>query len=203
MFSKGFIAYRTMLAFKYVFKRIQKVFWGTFVLEKIKMRLIKVVILIFFVHAHFLIFVVNSEGQNIIKKYIQSDVRAGDIPREPGWKDPAYRGWEVLSIPGLISTYYDLDLDGKLDYMVTRKISRKASSEEIDMDRAIELAQYDQQAVYFSNPVIYFASKYPLFYCKGLDYRKNCRNIWVDISEDGLNGNEEIYTLSSPLQDAH
>ena len=167
------------------------------------MRLIKIMILIFFIHPHFLIFVVSSEGANITKKYIQSDFQAGDIPKEPGWKDPAYRGWEVLSIPGLISTYYDLDLDGKLDYMVTRKISRKASSEEIDMDRAIELAQYDQQAVFFSNPVIYFTSKYPLFYCKGLDYRKNCRNIWVDISEDGLNGNEEVYTLSSPLQDAH
>ena len=167
------------------------------------MKVLKTIVLVFFIHAHFLIFVVNSEGANITKKYIQSDVQMGDIPKEPGWKDPAYRGWEVLSIPGLISTYYDLDLDGKLDYMVTRKISRKASSEEIDMKRAIELAQYDQQAVYFSNPVIYFASKYPLFYCKGLDYRKNCRNVWVDISEDGLNGNEEIYTLSSPLQNAH
>ncbi len=191
-----------MLAFKYVFKRIKKYF-GVLSFGEEKMRLVKVVILIFFIHAHSLIFVVNSEGANITKENIQSDVQAGDIPREPGWKDPAYRGWEVLSIPGLISTYYDLDLDGKLDYMVTRKISRKASSEEIDMDRAIELAQYDQQAVFFSNPVIYFTSKYPLFYCKGLDYRKNCRNIWVDISEDGLNGNEEVYTLSSPLQDAH
>ena len=202
MFSKGFIAYRTVLAFKYVFKRIKKYF-GVLSFGEEKMRLVKVVILIFFIHAHSLIFVVNSEGSNITKENIQSDVKAGDIPREPGWKAPAYRGWEVLSIPGLISTYYDLDLDGKLDYMVTRKISRKASSEEIDMDRAIELAQYDQQAVFFSNPVIYFTSKYPLFYCKGLDYRKNCRNIWVDISEDGLNGNEEVYTLSSPLQDAH
>ena len=202
MFSKGFIAYRTVLAFKYVFKRIKKYF-GVLSFGEEQMRLVKVVILIFFIHAHSLIFVVNSEGANITKENIQSDVKAGDIPREPGWKAPAYRGWEVLSIPGLISTYYDLDLDGKLDYMVTRKISRKASSEEVDMDRAIELAQYDQQAVFFSNPVIYFTSKYPLFYCKGLDYRKNCRNIWVDISEDGLNGNEEVYTLSSPLQDAH
>ena len=202
MFSKGFIAYRTVLAFKYVFKRIKKYF-GVLSFGEEQMRLVKVVILIFFIHAHSLIFVVNSEGANITIENIQSDVKAGDIPREPGWKAPAYRGWEVLSIPGLISTYYDLDLDGKLDYMVTRKISRKASSEEIDMDRAIELAQYDQQAVFFSNPVIYFTSKYPLFYCKGLDYRKNCRNIWVDISEDGLNGNEEVYTLSSPLQDAH
>ena len=167
------------------------------------MKVIKTIVLVFFVHAYFLIFVDNPEGSNVTKEYIQSDVQVGDIPREPGWKAPAYRGWEVLSIPGLISTYYDLNLDGKLDYMVTRKISRKASSEEIDMDRAIELAQYDQQAVFFSNPVIYFASKYPLFYCKGLDYRKNCRNIWVDISEDGLNGNEEIYTSSSPLQNAH
>ena len=202
MLSKGFIAYRTVLAFKYVFKRFKKYF-GVLAFGEEKMRLVKVVILIFFIHAHSLIFVVNSEGANITKENIQSDVKAGDIPREPGWKAPAYRGWEVLSIPGLISTYYDLDLDGKLDYMVTRKISRKASSEEIDMDRAIELAQYDQQAVFFSNPVIYFTSKYPLFYCKGLDYRKNCRNIWVDISEDGLNGNEEIYTSSSPLQNAH
>jgi len=202
VFSKGFIAYRTVLAFKYVFKRIKKYF-GVLSFGEEKMRLFKVVILIFFIHAHSLIFVVNSEGANLTKENIQSDVKAGDIPREPGWKAPAYRGWEVLSIPGLISTYYDLDLDGKLDYMVTRKISRKASSEEVDMDRAIELAQYDQQAVFFSNPVIYFTSKYPLFYCKGLDYRKNCRNIWVDISEDGLNGNEEVYTLSSPLQDAH
>jgi hypothetical protein len=87
--------------------------------------------------------------------------------------------------------------------MVTRKIARKASSEEIDMARAIELAQYDHHAVYFSNPVIYFTSKYPLFYCKGLDYRKNCRNIWVDISEDGLNGNEEVYTLGSPTQNTN
>ena len=90
------------------------------------------------------------------------------------------------------------DLDGQLDYMVIRKILRKASSDEIDMAQAIDSAQYDGLAVYFSNPVIYFANKYPLFYCKGLDYRKNCRNIWVDISEDGLNGNEEVYTLSSP-----
>ena len=167
------------------------------------MRVLQTVILVFFVHAHFLIFVVESEGQNVLKEYAQSESAASDIPKEPGWKDPAYRGWEVLNVPGLISTYYDLDLDGKLDYMVTRKILRKASSEEIDMARAIELAQYDHQAVYFSNPVIYFASKYPLFYCKGLDYRKNCRNIWVDISEDGLNGNEEVYTSSSPLQNAH
>ena len=167
------------------------------------MRVAQTMILIFFVHAHFLIFVFESEGQSIPKESLIQTSTVDDIPKEPGWRDPAYRGWEVLSIPGLISTYYDLDLDGKLDYMVTRKIARKVSSEEIDMARAIELAQYDQQAVYFSNPVIYFASKYPLFYCKGLDYRKNCRNIWVDISEDGLNGNEEVYTLGSPHQNTN
>ena len=167
------------------------------------MRITQTMILIFFVHAYFLIFVFESEGQSTPKDYLVQTSTVDDIPKEPGWRDPAYRGWEVLSIPGLISTYYDLDLDGKLDYMVTRKIARKASSEEIDMARAIELAQYDHHAVYFSNPVIYFANKYPLFYCKGLDYRKNCRNIWVDISEDGLNGNEEVYTLGSPLQNTH
>ena len=167
------------------------------------MKVAQTMILIFFVHAHFLIFVFESEGQSIPKEYLIQTSTVDDIPKEPGWRDPAYRGWEVLSIPGLISTYYDLDLDGKLDYMVTRKILRKAAAEEIDMAQAIDLAQYDGQAVYFSNPVVYFANKYPLFYCIGLDYRKNCRNIWIDISEDGLNGNEEVYSLSSPLRNAH
>ena len=167
------------------------------------MRVAQILILVVFVYAQFLIFVFESEGQNSLKEGLMQINTLDDIPKEPGWRNPSYRGWEVLSIPGLISTYYDLDLDGNLDYMVTRKIARKASSEEIDMAQAIELAQYDHQAVYFSNPVIYFASKYPLFYCKGLDYRKNCRNIWVDISEDGLNGNEEVYTLGSPIQNTN
>ena len=167
------------------------------------MRFAQIVIFVFFVQAHFLIFVFESEGQLNLKEDLVQISTLGDIPKEPGWRDSAYRGWEVLSIPGLISTYYDLDLDGKLDYMVTRKITRKASSEEIGMARAIELAEYDHQAVYFSNPVIYFASRYPLFYCKGLDYRKNCRNIWVDISEDGLNGNEEVYNLGPPTQNTN
>jgi hypothetical protein len=120
------------------------------------------------------------------------------IPKEPGWKDPSYRGWEVMSIPGLISTYYDLDLDGQLDYMVIRKIIRKASSEEVDVDQALRIAKFDGLSVYFTTPIIYFTNRHPLFFCKGLDYRKNCRDIWVDIAEDGLNGNEELYTLSTP-----
>ena len=167
------------------------------------MKIIQTMVLFFLVQAHFLIFVVESNTQNVPKEYSQGKSTVDNIPKEPGWKDPSYRGWEVLGIPGLISTYYDLDLDGKLDYMVTRKILRKTAAEEIDMAQAIDQAQYDNLAVYFSNPIIYFANKYPLFYCMGLDYRKNCRNIWIDISEDGLNGNEEVYTLSSPLQNTH
>ena len=120
------------------------------------------------------------------------------IPKEPGWKDPSYRGWEVMSIPGLISTYYDLDLDGKLDYMVIRKILQKATAESTEIDQAIAIAKHEGMSVYFSHPIIYFTHRHPLFYCKGVDYRKNCRDIWVDIAEDGLNGNEELYTLSTP-----
>ncbi len=120
------------------------------------------------------------------------------IPKEPGWKAPSYRGWELLSVPGLISTYYDLDQDGTLDYMVIRKIMRKVFASDTTMEEAIEMARYDGMAVYFSNPAIYFTNKNPLFYCKGVDFRKNCRDIWVDIAEDGLNGNEELYTLSTP-----
>ena len=120
------------------------------------------------------------------------------IPKEPGWRDSSYRGWELLSIPGLIATYYDLDLDGKLDYQVIRKIIRKGSSEKMTIQDAIQSARIDNLTVYVSNPVIYFTTKYPLFYCMGVDFRRNCRNIWIDVAEDGLNGNETLYTLSKP-----
>lgn len=120
------------------------------------------------------------------------------IPKEPGWKHPTYRGWESLSVPGLIATYYDLDRDGKLDYMVIRKVIRKASAEETTIEQAIEIAQFDNLSVYFSHPVMFFANRNPLFYCKGVDARKNCIDIWVDIAEDGLNGNEELYSLATP-----
>jgi hypothetical protein len=120
------------------------------------------------------------------------------IPKEPGWKHPSYRGWESLSVPGLIATYYDLDRDGKLDYMVIRKVIRKASSEETTIEQAIEIAQFDNLSVYFSHPVMFFANRNPLFYCKGVDSRRNCTDIWVDIAEDGLNGNEQLYSLATP-----
>ncbi len=120
------------------------------------------------------------------------------IPKEPGWGTPSYRGWELLSIPGLIATYYDLDLDGRLDYQVIRKIIRKGTRSKMTIQEAIQSARIDNLTVYVSNPVIYFTSKYALFYCLGVDFRRNCRNIWVDVSEDGLNGNETLYTLSKP-----
>lgn len=120
------------------------------------------------------------------------------IPAEPGWNDPSYRGWEIISITGLISTYYDLDSDGKLDYMVIRKIMRKVSADLITVEQAIQIAKSDNLSVYMSNPVVYFTKKFPMFYCLGVDYRRNCNDMWVDIEEDGLNGNEELYTLSTP-----
>lgn len=126
------------------------------------------------------------------------DVPSSKIPREPGWKDPSYRGWEIISINGLIATYYDLKHSGALDYMVIRRILRKTSSEDMSVDEAIESAKRDNIAVYISTPIIYFASKYPLFYCLGVDFNRNCKDIWIDVQEDGLNGNEVKYTLSEP-----
>ncbi len=103
-----------------------------------------------------------------------------------------------MNLTGLLSTYYDLDLDGQLDYMVIRKIIKKSRAEGMTVEKAIEIARVDNLSVYFSHPVVYFANEAPLFYCLGLDARRNCRNIWIDIAEDGLNGNEELYTLSTP-----
>lgn len=128
----------------------------------------------------------------------EKPVSAAEIPKEPGWRHPSYRGWESLSVPGLVATYYDLDLDRQLDYMVIRKVIRKASAEETTIEKAIEIAKLDGLSVFFSHPVVYFTNRNPLFYCLGVDYRRNCRDIWVDIAEDGLNGNEELYTLSTP-----
>ncbi|MEC8956806.1 MAG: hypothetical protein VX495_00300 [Nitrospinota bacterium] len=121
-----------------------------------------------------------------------------EIPKEPGWNHPSYRGWESMSVPGLVATYYDLDLDSQLDYMVIRKVIRKASAEETTIAKAIEIAKFDDLSIFFSHPVVYFTNRNPLFYCMGVDYRRNCQDIWVDIAEDGLNGNEETYTLSTP-----
>ena len=121
-----------------------------------------------------------------------------EIPKEPGWNAPSYRGWELMSVPGLISTFYDLNQNGELDYMVIRKVLRKASAEEVTVEEAINLARLDNLSLYISHPLIYFTNRHPLFYCRGLDFRKNCRNMWVDLSEDGLNGNEMLYTLSKP-----
>lgn len=125
----------------------------------------------------------------------QEDIQ---IPQEPGWNAPEYRGWELLSVTGLIATFYDLDLDGKLDYQVIRKIIRKTPKHGTSIKQAIESARIDNLTVYVSYPVIYFTSKYPMFYCLGVDLRRNCVNIWVDVEEDGLNGNETMYTLSAP-----
>ena len=127
-----------------------------------------------------------------------SDLSNQGIPKEPGWNHPSYRGWESLSVPGLISTFYDLDRDGKLDYMVIRKVIRKGSAEETTIEQAIEIAKFDNQSVFLSHPMVFFTSRNPLFYCKGVDSRRNCQNMWVDIAEDGLNGNEELYTLATP-----
>ena len=68
----------------------------------------------------------------------------------------------------------------------------------LPLNKAIEIAKFDNLSVYFSHPVVFFANRNPLFYCKGVDSRRNCNNRWVDIAEDGLNGNEELYMLSTP-----
>lgn len=138
---------------------------------------------------------VLAAGESAVLKKSDSLI---EIPKEPGWNHPSYRGWESMSVPGLVATYYDLDLDSQLDYMVIRKVIRKASAEETTIEKAIEIAKFDDLSIFFSHPVVYFTNRNPLFYCMGVDYRRNCQDIWVDIAEDGLNGNEETYTLSTP-----
>lgn len=166
--------------------------------KELEMLIKKSTVWVVVLSIHVLVFAGFGNAQSLPGSAVVNEEQAGVIPKEPGWSDPSYRGWELMGIPGLISTYYDLDADGELDYMVIRKLMRKTSAEDITMEQAIEIAKYDELTVYFSHPVIYFAHRHPLFYCLGVDLRRNCRDIWVDVAEDGLNGNEELYTLSTP-----
>lgn len=93
---------------------------------------------------------VLTGGQVVLASGQNEDLKKLEIPREPGWNHPSYRGWESLSLPGLIATYYDLDLDRELDYMVIRKVIRKASAEETTIEKAIEIAKFDDLSVFFS-----------------------------------------------------
>jgi hypothetical protein len=160
--------------------------------SQVKLRFVLVWLVIF-------ITVSVLNGGQVLASSQNKDLKKLEIPKEPGWNHPSYRGWESLSITGLIATYYDLDLDRELDYMVIRKVIRKASAEETTIEKAIEIAKFDNLSVFFSHPIVYFTNGNPLFYCKGVDHRGNCRgDMWVDIAEDGLNGNEELNSLSAP-----
>jgi hypothetical protein len=158
----------------------------------------KIIFISLIFQSHLLLWVGVGMAQTSSDGSFGSQGKALQIPKEPGWKAPSYRGWELVTLTGLISTYYDLDLDGQLDYMVIRKIIKKSKADGMTVEKAIQIAQVDNLSVYFSHPVVYFANGAPLFYCLGLDARRNCKNIWIDIAEDGLNGNEELYTLSTP-----
>jgi hypothetical protein len=79
-----------------------------------------------------------------------------------------------------------------------RRIVRKVDSSDTNLDAVIQTARSDNLSAYISTPVIYFANKFPMYYCMGVDSQRNCKDIWIDIHEDGLNGNEVLYTLSAP-----
>ena len=97
---------------------------------------------------------VLAAGESAVLKKSDSLI---EIPKEPGWNHPSYRGWESMSVPGLVATYYDLDLDSQLDYMVIRKVIRKASAEETTIAKAIEIAKFDDLSIFFSHPVVYLS----------------------------------------------
>ena len=75
-----------------------------------------------FVLVWLVIFILMSffSGGQVLASGQNEDSKKLGIPKEPGWNHPSYRGWESLSITGLIATYYDLDLDRELDYMVSQ-----------------------------------------------------------------------------------
>ena len=92
----------------------------------------------------------------------------------------------------------DLNLDGKLDYQVIRKIIRKGSSEKMTIPDAIQSARIDHLTVFVSNPVIYFTSKYPLFYCLGVDFRRTAEARPSISLQSGVKRNGRITRSKQP-----
>lgn len=99
------------------------------------------------------------------------------IPAEPG----AYDKEEVDSFldreTGLYFRLFDLNKDGKVNYMTARRTNSSYMNE-------------------FWNSVIY-KFQYPLFYWIDLNgngkFEPELGEMWIDPEEDGLNGNEHIY----------
>ena len=92
----------------------------------------RVILGIAFLHGLLLVPVTVSLAQPSYPGSLEKSRDNPSIPKEPGWGDPSYRGWELWSVPGLIATYYDLDLDSNLDFMVLdaaflREEDRKAA----------------------------------------------------------------------------
>ncbi|HCG73573.1 MAG TPA: hypothetical protein DE038_09760, partial [Nitrospina sp.] len=63
--------------------------------SQVKLRFLLVWLVIFILMSVLTGGQVLASGQN-------EDSKKLDIPKEPGWNHPSYRGWESLSITGLI-----------------------------------------------------------------------------------------------------
>jgi hypothetical protein len=106
-------------------------------------------------------------------------------------------GWD-LTPAGMLINGYDLDRDSLPDYFTLRIVTKSYLSEESvfavvanSPDHLVYFVDYDT-ARYF-----YIAAKHPLFYAIDANEDGHWDAMFRDVSEDGVNGNEEFYDSPS------
>jgi hypothetical protein len=115
-----------------------------------------------------------------------------EIPIEPDITSPEYVDWNLLP-NGLAIFNFDLDMDGRVDYITSRRIKPSGQGEAKTQTDAQDEANNWSHSLF----LYYFDSalgswrwlaieRHPLF------YRWNGQ-LYIDPEEDSINGNEQLY----------
>ena len=108
-------------------------------------------------------------------------------------------GWDVTPT-GMLINGYDLDRNGMPDYYTLRVVAQAYLSEEPVVTVA---ANSPDKLVFYVNyhtaHFFYIAVKNPLFYAIDVNEDGLWDVIFKDVSQDGVNGNEQFYDSPSEM----
>jgi len=111
--------------------------------------------------------------------------------------------WD-LAPNGLLVLSYDLDHNGKTDFYTFRTIKRSYVSGQTPRTIAEFYAGHPVFFVHHGNAHYYYiTSKMPLFYSTDINEDGLWDALYQDISEDGVNGNEQFSDSPSGLVSKH
>ena len=118
-------------------------------------------------------------------------VFAQPLPDEPPLSTRI--GWEVHA-NGLLHVEYDLNGNGKPDYITVRSLRQSYHS---FLSLAVEARMYRGHPIfavpYTAGQYVYIAQPLPLFYAWDPDEDGDWDLVYQDVLEDGVNGNEKRF----------